>query len=213
MEKIGFYIAKLIRRSRRPAIRSSNIHKTSKICSGSQINYTNVGKYSYIGNDCLVNHLTLGSFCSISDGCFIGGSSHPMDFVSTSPVFCKGNNILGKNFSKKDFKPTKDTIIGNDVWIGAGTVVLAGRKIGSGAVIGAGSVVTKDVGDYEIWAGNPARFIRKRFSDEIISDLIKLDWWNWDEEKLTAMSEYFDSPESLINAFKMKGVENEDTSH
>ena len=213
MEKIGFYIAKMIRRLHRPAIRSSSIHKTSKICSGSQINYTTVGRYSYIGNNCLVNHLKLGAFCSISDSCFIGGSAHPMDFVSTSPVFCKGHNILGKNFSKKEFEPTKETVIANDVWIGSGAIILAGRKIGNGAVIGAGSVVTKDIGDYEIWAGNPARFIRKRFPDEIIAGLKELSWWDWSDEEISSMSEYFDDPNMLIKAMKAKGVQNENSSH
>lgn len=73
-----------------------------------------------------------------------------------------------------------------------------GVTIGDGAVIGAGSVVTKDVGPYEIWAGNPARFIRKRFDDETIEKLLESQWWNWDDEKLKQYGEKFQSPEEFV---------------
>lgn len=73
-----------------------------------------------------------------------------------------------------------------------------GVTIGDGAVIGAGSIVTKDVGPYEIWAGNPARFIRKRFDDETIEKLLESQWWNWDDEKLKMYGEKFQSPEEFV---------------
>ena len=79
-------------------------------------------------------------------------------------------------------------VLGNDVWVGHAAVIMPGVKIGNGAIIGSGAVVTKDVGDYEIAAGMPARIIKKRFSDEIIKKLLKIEWWDWDrktiEEKL-----------------------------
>lgn len=205
MESIGFYIAKLIRRLHRPAIRASQIHKTARVCSNSQVNSTQVGKYSYIGNNCFTNHVKIGAFCSIADNCFIGGAAHPIDFVSTSPVFCKGANIMGKNFAQKEFEVIKATEIGNDVWLGAGTTVLAGRKIGNGVVVGAGSVVTKDIGDYEIWAGNPAKFIRKRFDEDIEKELSALDWWNWDDEKISRLAQFSDDPEKFIEEAKREG--------
>ena len=198
MEKIEFYFAKMLRRLNKPAIRASKIHKTSKVCSGSQINRVEMGKYSYIGNNCFANHVKIGAFCSIADNCFIGGAGHPIEFVSTSPVFCKGTNIMGKNFANKEFKASTETIIGNDVWIGAGATVLGGKIIGNGAVIGAGSVVTKNVGDYEIWAGNPAKFIRKRFDDETISKLLETKWWEWSDEKIQEATSNIDSPKKFI---------------
>ena len=202
MKRIKYYIAKLIKRFHIPAIKASKIHKTARVCSNSQINKTQIGKYSYIGNNCFTNHVIIGSFCSIADNCFIGGAAHPIDFVSTSPVFCKGANIMGKNFSHKQFNVISETEIGNDVWLGANVTVLAGRKIGNGAVVGSGSVVTKDIGNYEIWAGNPARFIKRRFSEEIENELISLQWWEWDDEKIARFADCMDNPEEFINAVK-----------
>lgn len=203
MEKISFYIAKAMKRFLKPAaIRSSDIDKTSAICAGSQINNTTVGKYSYLGYDCFTVNADIGSFCSIADNCRIGGATHPMGWVSMSPVFAEGKNILGKNYSfHKDTEPQRVTI-GNDVWLGAGVQIKSGVEIGNGAVVGMGSIVTKNIPAFEVWAGNPAKFIRKRFSDEIIAELENSHWWEWDDAKLTEMAQYFDSPEKLIQANK-----------
>ena len=70
-------------------------------------------------------------------------------------------------------------VIGHDVWIGASAAILPGVTIGTGAIVGANSVVTRDVGPYEIVAGNPARLIRKRFSDEVIAGLLESEWWQY----------------------------------
>ena len=74
--------------------------------------------------------------------------------------------------------------IGHDVWIGHGAIVLPGRSIGTGAVIAAGAIVTKDVPAYTIVAGNPARIVRRRFSEDIANRLAGLAWWDWDHETL-----------------------------
>jgi carbonic anhydrase/acetyltransferase-like protein (isoleucine patch superfamily) len=77
------------------------------------------------------------------------------------------------------------------VWIGHGAIVLAGRSIGTGAVVGAGSVVTRDVPDYAIVAGNPARVIRQRFPDAIAARMQALAWWDWPHEELrTALADF-----------------------
>ena len=140
----------------------------------------------------------VGSFCSISNGVKIGGPAHPVQFVSTSPVFHSGNNVLGKNFSKHEFEPFVRTRIGHDVWIGENSIIKAGITIGNGAVIGAGSVVTKDVGAYEIWAGNPARLIRARFDAEVAEAIEKSEWWNYSGDKLKEASALFNDPQKFI---------------
>ena len=92
--------------------------------------------------------------------------------------------------------------IHSDVWIGAGAIVLSGVTIGVGAVIGAGSVVTHDVPPYEIWAGNPAKKIRNRFDEKVINDLLKTNWWEWNDEKIAGYSDVFDDPIKFIEKYK-----------
>lgn len=101
-------------------------------------------------------------------------------------------------YFENDYDWHTHTKIGNDVWLGIRTIVLGGVTIADGAVIGAGSVVTKDVGPYEIWAGNPARFIRKRFDDETIRKLLESKWWDWDDEKLYREGRTFISIDEFI---------------
>jgi len=107
------------------------------------------------------------------------------------------NFILQKRITNTCF-PTKvtETRIGNDVWIGDNVMILAGVKIGSGAVIGAGSIVTRPVEDYEVHAGVPAKFIRYRISKELIEEMLKISWWDWDDEKMERNSVFFSSPVS-----------------
>ena len=77
-----------------------------------------------------------------------------------------------------------DIVIGNDVWIGFESVILSGVTIGDGAIIGTRSIVTKDVPPYTIVGSVPAKPIRKRFSDDVISELLKLRWWEWSENRI-----------------------------
>ena len=148
-----------------------------------------IGKYTYgmpkivnFGDGCF---LRVGKFCSISGNVTIFlKAEHRVDWVSTYPFpyfFTKwpsAMNIRGHPKCKGD------VIIGNDVWIGYGANILSGVKVGDGAVIGAFSLVTKDVAPYTVVGGNPAKEIRKRFDDELIEKLLKLKWWDWDEEKI-----------------------------
>ena len=178
------------------------VDKTAAICSGVRFYRGKLGKYSYIGNNSFVSDTDIGSFTSISTDCYIGGTSHPTDWVSTSPVFHKWENIMKKNFARTEFEIFKRTTIGNDVWIGNRVMIKAGVKIADGAVIGMGSIVTKDIGPYEIWAGNPARLIRKRFDDETIDAFEKMKWWEWNDNKIEEYADKFTVPSELIEAWK-----------
>ena len=91
------------------------------------------------------------------------------------------------------------------MWIANGVKIKAGISVSDGAVIGMGAVVTKNIGPYEIWGGNPARLIRKRFSDEMIEELMRIGWWNWDERELLKYGNDFFDPEVLINHYKLSG--------
>lgn len=196
---LEYLISKTIKKLHLRAILNSNIHKTSKVCSGSHIVNSTMGKYSDIGYDCTIINTNIGSFCSLGANIRIGGASHTVDWVSTSPVFNRNKDHLPKKFSlhKFDLESTITTI-GNDVWIGDNVMVKSGVSIGDGAVIGMGSIVTKDIPPYQIWAGNPARFIKNRFEDEIADKLLSAKWWEWEDDKISKYAEFFNDISELI---------------
>lgn len=196
---IRYYWAKLFKKIRGAAIKNSRIDKTSKVEAGSSIVNVTMDKYSFCGYECEITNCSIGSFCSIADKVIIGGSFHPMNWVSTSPVFYYGKDSVEKKFSEFKKDDVKRTYIGHDVWIGNYVLVKQGVKIGNGAVIGMGSVVTKDVPPYEVWAGNPAKCIRKRFDDDIIQRLLTSEWWNLDEDVLEKAAKYIQEPKEFLD--------------
>jgi virginiamycin A acetyltransferase len=98
-------------------------------------------------------------------------------------------NLFDGELSRFSIKSA--VVIGNDVWIGHGAIVLKGVRIADGAIIGAGSVVTRDVPPYAIAVGNPARIIRKRFDDEMIQLICQAAWWNAGPDDLATLKELF----------------------
>ena len=126
--------------------------------------------------------LRIGAFCSIADGVkiYLGGE-HRTDWVTTFPF-----SILWESGHALEGHPkTKgDVLIGNDVWLGAESVILSGVTIGDGAAIGARAVVKGNIPAYALVAGNPARIVKKRFDDETISRLLKIKWWQWKDAKI-----------------------------
>ncbi|MEE6128980.1 type B chloramphenicol O-acetyltransferase [Chryseobacterium arthrosphaerae] len=161
------------------------------------------GKYSYYSgyyhghsfDDCAryllpdrddVDKLIIGSYCSIGTGAsFImcGNQGHRHDWISSFPFFYMSEVESFRN-SKDAFEPTGDTVIGNDVWIGTEAMIMPGITIGDGAVIGSRALITRDVEPYTIMGGNPAKPIKKRFSDHHIELLLEMKWWEWDEHIL-----------------------------
>lgn len=138
--------------------------------------------------DFIGDKLIIGKFCAIgSDVQFImNGANHQMDGISTFPFYIFGGDWTKATPTKEQLPIRGDTIIGNDVWIGYKSTIMPGVTIGDGAIIGTHSVVTKDVEPYSVVGGNPAKLIRKRFSDEQIERLEQLAWWNWSIEQITA---------------------------
>lgn len=128
--------------------------------------------------------LTIGKYCSIADDVeiFLGGN-HRTDWVSTYPFsvfrrWTEARNVTGHPSTRGS------VMIGNDVWLGAGCVILSGVTIGNGAVIGCRSVVTRDVPDYAIVAGNPAAIVRMRFQATQINQLLACAWWDWEPSRV-----------------------------
>ncbi|APU95300.1 hypothetical protein BV902_02260 [Sphingobacterium sp. B29] len=167
-------------------IRNSKISDTAKIYPFSVIKNTLIDDYTYISYNCVINNCTIGRYCSIAKDVKIGLGIHPTTFISTSPIFYSTTNPLGVTLVQNTlFKETESTYIGNDVWIGANAVILDGIKIGNGAIVGANALVNKDVEPYTIVGGVPAKVIKKRFSDTIISRLEQIQWWNFPINKLS----------------------------
>lgn len=171
--------------------------KTARLGHGGQYVKCKIGRYTYINGGAVV-YADIGAFCSISGGCVIGGGAHPIDRISTSPLFHQGRNVFKKHFYEHEFEPFKRTIIGNDVWIGANCLVKGGITIGDGAIVGMGSVVTKNIEPYTIVGGDPAKIIRKRFSDDIINILMDIKWWNWNDEKIKHAAKYINNTDEFI---------------
>jgi acetyltransferase-like isoleucine patch superfamily enzyme len=201
MEKIKYFWSKILKKLRFSAVKNSRIHKLSSVQSGSEILNVKMDKYSYCGYNCSINNATIGSYTSIANNVIIGGPMHETSWVSTSPVFykSKGRNSIREKFSLHQRSIIKKTLIGNDVWIGHSAIVKQGVSIGNGAVIGMGSIVTKDVPDYAIFAGNPAKLIKFRFDENIIKKLLKIQWWNLKEREIQKFSKYIINPEDFID--------------
>ncbi|WP_321798227.1 type B chloramphenicol O-acetyltransferase [Caballeronia sp. J97] len=136
----------------------------------------------YLGSDHTGgDRLIIGSFCSIGSGAafmMAGNQGHRKDWISTFPFFYMQDEPAFAD-ARDAFEPAGDTIIGSDVWIGSEAMIMPGVRIGHGAVIGSRALVTKDVEPYTIVGGNPAKPIRKRFSDEEIDMLLAMCWWDW----------------------------------
>lgn len=163
-----------------------------------------VGRFSYYSgyyhghsfNDCAryqmpepgEDRLIVGSFCSIGSGAaFImaGNQGHRYDWASSFPLFYMPEEPAFAG-ALDAYQLSGDTVIGNDVWIGSEAIIMPGLTIGHGAVIGTRALVTKNVEPYAIVGGNPAKLIRKRFSDEPIAMLLEMHWWDWSDEQLKA---------------------------
>jgi phosphonate metabolism protein (transferase hexapeptide repeat family) len=145
--------------------------------------------YSYVVNDSQITYTTIGKFCSIAAMTRINPGNHPMQRASQAHFTYRASAYFPGESDDAEFfawRRQHHVHIGHDVWIGHGAVILPGRNVGTGAVIAAGAIVTKDVPAYTIVAGNPARIVRRRFSEEIASRLGKLAWWDWDHDALRA---------------------------
>ena len=157
-------------------------------CSINRRNYilrSKIGRFSYTGINTIIRSTELGKFCSISWNISIGGGNHKMNKLTTSTkerfYSLDGTASLDvlRLEAKKRISELSSCVIGNDVWIGAGAIINGGVRIGDGALIGAAAVVTKDVEPYTIVAGIPARPIKKRFSEQVVEELIDIKWWDW----------------------------------
>lgn len=137
-----------------------------------------VGKHCYIATQCIMNNTHIGNYTCIAPHVQIGGMQHSYWYPSISPLL-----------SKEEL--CNDVNIGHDVWIAAGAIIAQGVTIGNGAVIGANSFVNKDVPPYAIVVGTPARILKYRFSDDVIEELQKTEFWNYEPNEAKVITERF----------------------
>lgn len=176
---------------------------------------TKVGKYSYgpLCSSWLVE--SVGAFC-----CFAGGvvavANHSMGMISSHPFLYMGKDeVHSYDYNEYYQRPwyfpgvspagkahkLKKSKIGNDVWLGENVIITNGANIGNGVIAAAGSVITKDVPDYAIIGGVPAKVIRYRYTEKQIESLNKLAWWNWPDEKIR---QFYNDFFLEIDAFLLK---------
>jgi virginiamycin A acetyltransferase len=153
------------------ALRGRNI----EINVGTRIDSScEIGGSSYIGCYCYVTRAKIGRYVSIANNVSIGQGEHKLDKISTSSVFYK---------SAWDVLTAGDCEVGSDAWIGVDAIILRGVKVGTGAVVAANAVVTKDVPDFAVVAGVPARIIKYRFPESQRAQILASLWWEMEPDE------------------------------
>lgn len=221
METILYYMKQFLHRSRhKDSCRfGSGVRLDSRVefeghnFLADKVTFLNssLGKYSYISTGSFIKNARIGRFCSIGNEVATIAGRHPVHYISTHPVFYSPSCQSGISFTEEahyeefhylDPQSRISLQIGNDVWIGARTLLMEHITIGDGAVIAAGSVVTKDIPPYAIAGGVPARVIRYRFSEEEIRRLQKLAWWDKEEDWLRAQAGEFLEKDHFLEKIK-----------
>lgn len=168
---------------------------------------TRIGAYCSIANGSESQGITMGRYCEIGPGVLLGATGHPLNWLSVSPFQYKASTfgwhetandadyIDPEAGGRASFRGAP-VVIGNDVWVGTGAVVLRGVTIGDGAVVAANAVVTRDVAPFEIVGGVPARTLKMRVGTEQRDELTDLAWWRFTPNQLKGIS-FDDVPRAI----------------
>lgn len=201
-------------------LRQQEVKANQRTRTERTIHGVTVGKYTYGADQfcfpgTLLKHV--GAFTSINEHVLIGMRNHPTSLISTHPFLYRKKEQLGGiegvpfGFLDEyggviidEYSSSKNEgiIIGSDVWIGAGAIVLPSVTIGNGVIIGAGALVNKDVPDYAVVGGVPAKIIKYRFNSEEIDILNKVQWWNWSDHKIVENADILKDPSKFFENFK-----------
>jgi len=171
---------------RTASVRASTFGVYCEVGARTKVAESSFGDYSYVVNDSDIIYTTVGKFCSIAAHTRINPGNHPLERVALSHFTYRSSsyNMGDDDAAFFDWRRSFRCVMGNDVWIGHGAVVLPGVKLGNGAAVGAGTIVTKDVPPFAIVVGNPGRILRYRFAPEIIEALERIAWWDWTHDQL-----------------------------
>jgi len=170
-------------------LRECQVGRRCEILHDTAVEYTALGDYSYIGERCMIADARIGKFCAIAAQVRIGAPNHPMERPSQHRfTYCPEYYFDDAQRDGEFFEQRRSdlVVIGNDVWIGHGAIVLPGVTVGDGAVLAAGAVVSRDVAPYTVVGGIPARMIRERFDRATALRLQAIAWWDWPDALLQA---------------------------
>ena len=164
-----------------------------------------VGRYTYGAykiDGSIVPGTRIGSFCSVAPGVRLGGSNHPLSYVSTHAfLYCENRGFVPRDDEAFMREANAPVIVEDDVWLATNVVVVPGVRIGRGAVVAAGAVVTRDVPAYAIVAGVPARVLRRRVDDERAGRLAQIDWPSWSDETIAERLDAFYDVDTFLERF------------
>lgn len=174
-------------------VTGSTLGAWTEVMARTSVEDTSLGDYSYICEDGDVISADIGKFCSIAARVRINPGNHPLERAALHHFTYRSAQF---GFAPDDeaffaARRRRRVVIGADVWIGHGAIILPGVTIGTGAAIAAGAVVSRDVAAFTIAAGVPARPLRPRFPAEIQARLLRIAWWDWPHERLAAALEDF----------------------
>ena len=191
-------------------VRNSEIGDHSQIQRYCDLLRTSMGRCSIVEKNTVLHDAIIGSFCEISWQCSIGGDNHNYHLPSIHHFYWQSffgyeendDSVGASNFFSK--LRSEPCVLGNDIWVGSGVIVNRKVHVGNGAVLASGCVVTKDVPDYAIVGGVPARIIKYRFDEPTRKRLLNIAWWNWPDRVLKANRHLF---EQEVNDELLKKME------